>query len=266
MSYSSILVHLDTKVSNAHRLQYAAALAGELDACLIGFAASASIPLHLVGSTSSPLPDTFDRRRHRARLNALREEFFATAGEGLKSIWRQEEDQPTAALIRHARAADLIVSGPNAESITDFNLAEFVCKAGRPVLLLAEGVSFRHPETALIGWKDTAEARRAVAFALPFLRLSHRTAVIAVEEAGGGDVESSVMEVAHFLRRHGIDAESRAVRPALQPKPVADILKEEGPDLVIAGAIGYRSAEDPSVGAVTRALLASSGIIRLMAG
>ena len=172
MCYSTVLVHLDFDGPAAARLRYASDLAGDLDALLIGFSAThARIPdIANLGTITEigmhgQIPD-----RESARFEELQRSFFSIAGDGPNSSWRQEVGIPTDALLRNSRAADLVVSGTGGGSARPdrqpgVDAAELVCSAGRPVLFVGADAAFRHPETALVGWKDTPESRRALFFA-----------------------------------------------------------------------------------------------------
>jgi hypothetical protein len=74
MSYGSILVHLEFSGSSESRLQYATDLAGDLDAFLIGFTASAIRPVHAselgVGADAAYGDMLF--RRNRERFEEIR--------------------------------------------------------------------------------------------------------------------------------------------------------------------------------------------------
>ena len=187
MSYKSILAHIEFDGNSDGRLHYATDLAGELDAYLVGFAASALRAMHVseMGIATDELFRSEAGAMNVRRFEQLRRCFFAIAGDGPNSAWRQSQDLPTKALLLHARAADLIVSGtPHGAAPGDnyrsADPGELVCNAGRPVIFVGEDKVFRHPARAVIGWKDTPQARRAITFALPFLVLAKSVLVLAI--------------------------------------------------------------------------------------
>ena len=73
-----------------------------------------------------------------------------------------------------ARCADIIVSGGQSPAFSDaFALAspkDLVMQAGRPLLVVPDSVNWLDLRSVLVAWKDTPEARRALADALPMLR------------------------------------------------------------------------------------------------
>jgi hypothetical protein len=62
--------------------------------------------------------------------------------------------------------------------------------------------------SVLIAWKDTSEARRAVADALPLLRKATDVRVVEIveEQANRPAALSRVKDVAAWLSRHGVSA------------------------------------------------------------
>ncbi|WP_193178235.1 universal stress protein [Oricola nitratireducens] len=273
MSFNSILVHMEFDgISNA-RLQYATDMAGDLDALLIGFAATAVRPVHIT-EMGVETDDTYREEaviRNRKRFDDLKAEFFATAGDGPNSAWRQSEDLPTRALTANARAADLVISGtPHGAIPGDIYRAvdpgDLVCDSGRPVLFVAEGAVFRHPHCAVIGWKDTPEARRAVAFALPFLQLSKRILVLSVGEEKNGGAEEGLNDVVRFLMRHGIDADGKFMAGKNGPENFVETVRAEQADLVVTGAYGHSRMRERIFGGFTRTLLMQQDLNRLMIG
>jgi len=85
-------------------------------------------------------------------------------------------------MARAARAADLIVVSPRTQGgrARRVDPAEIVMTAGRPVLIVPDGAHLLRAKTIVIAWKDTREARRAVADALPLLRRAEEVIVQAV--------------------------------------------------------------------------------------
>ena len=247
-------------------------MAGDLDAYLIGFTAAAVRPIH--ASELGPDTDnTFSEalvRQNRQRLSELKKAFYNVAGDGCISGWRDSEALPTHALLENARIADLIISGtPQGAGATDIyrhvDPGHLVCAAGRPVLFVAEDRIYRHPECAVIGWKDTAEARRAVVFALPFLQLAKRILVITVQEEDAA-VDTGAKDIVRYLARRGIGAESREVESKKGPDGFLEALDSEGADLVVTGAYGHSRFHERLFGGFTRTLLMRNDLNRLMAG
>ncbi len=273
MSFNSILVHMEIDgISNA-RLQYATDMAGDLDAFLIGFTACAIRPVHIseMGVVTDETYQDEATARNRKRFDELKTEFFAIAGDGPNSAWRQSEDLPTRALAANARVADLVISGtPHGASPGDIyrsaDPGDLVCDAGRPVLFVAEGAVFRHPQCAVIGWKDMPEARRAVPLALPFLQLSKRVLVLSIGEEKDGDAEEGLNDIVRFLMRHEIDADAKYLTGRNGPQDFVEAVRAEQADLVVTGAYGHSRMRERIFGGFTRTLLMQQDLNRLMIG
>ena len=130
-------------------------------------------------------------------------------------------------------------------------------RAGRPVLLVPDGVDALGVDRMVVAWKDTREARRAVSDALPLLKLA--TEVSVVEIATEDDLASAELrcnDLVAWLRRHKVKA---AAMPMLSTGDDAttlrDFAEDQRADLVIAGAYGHSRLREWALGGVTRDFL-----------
>ena len=130
-------------------------------------------------------------------------------------------------------------------------------KAGRPLLIVPYGISALTLKNAFVAWKDSPEARRAVADAMPLLKLTKNVTVL---EATTSKTEEGAqergMDVARWLEAHNVSAEPVTTRLRA---PDADGLRtelvERGCDFLVAGAYGHSRAGEFCFGGVTRDLL-----------
>ena len=141
------------------------------------------------------------------------------------------------------------------------DIDDLVMRAGRPVLAVPLGILHFDFRCALVAWKDTREARRALTDALPLLRLMDRVVIAEIFEAGDQDkARAGLDKMTAWLARHGVAATSRAV---LSGGPDGDRLVtlagEEGADLIVAGAYGHSRFREWVMGGVTRTLLHKGG-------
>jgi nucleotide-binding universal stress UspA family protein len=195
-------------------------------------------------------------------------EFRALVPAGLNTSWQACVEAPNRCLAASALQADLIVTGSRAESDGPYshwvNVGELVLTAGRPVLVAAAGVEEIKAETIVIAWKDTREARRAVADALPFLKAASDVVVASFEDGGGADRES-LSDVLAWLRRHAVKARGD-IYPAKHG--ISAALEETsqglGADLVVMGGYGHSRLREWLFGGMTRDLLAASTLNRFM--
>ncbi|MET4484084.1 hypothetical protein ABIB66_008655 [Bradyrhizobium sp. F1.13.3] len=89
-------------------------------------------------------------------------------------------------VLAQVRCADIVVSGGHSPAFSDaFSLAsskDLVMR--RPLLVVPDRVNWLDLRSVLVARKDTPEARRAMADALPMLRKARDVAV--VENSGAG--------------------------------------------------------------------------------
>ncbi|MEQ1955040.1 hypothetical protein [Mesorhizobium sp. CN2-181] len=176
MRFKSILVNLDVDGPVAPLFSFAMKLARRFEAVLIGFSA-ADAPLPFVGPEGSVIAgEVWQQERDdiERRLKELRAEVDKLASGSLPVEWQQMVGDPTHTLTVAARLADLIVTGaPQGASVSDgyraADLGSVILQAGRPVLVAADGAEQLSANRVVVAWKDTREARRAVADAVPLL-------------------------------------------------------------------------------------------------
>lgn len=116
-------------------------------------------------------------------------------------------------------------------------------------------------DRVVIGWKDTREARRAIADALPMLKAASKVSL--VEIAAKEDLHaarSCLGEVVVWLGRHGVTADAD-VRPSAgdDAARLSAMAEERGANIVVAGAYGHSRIREWALGGVTRALLHHAG-------
>jgi nucleotide-binding universal stress UspA family protein len=274
MTYNAILVQLDIDGPTAQRLSFARDLARRFDAELIGFSACNVRPIMAAPPPGAVLDGEFMRLEAEEigrRLEALKEEFETEVGSARRTSWRSFVGDPTRALAKAARAADLIVAGrPSTASVADahraIDLGELVLSAGRPVLVPADDGQPLNAERVLVAWKDTREARRAIVDALPFLVDAREVLVATIEHRARDEARDSALDVAGFLKSHGATATADVV--GHQNRDDGAVLaaraKEIGADLIVSGAYGHSRLREWAFGGVTRSLLREGSVSRLM--
>jgi nucleotide-binding universal stress UspA family protein len=130
---------------------------------------------------------------------------------------------------------------------------------GRPVLVAPPRASAAPVDgVVLVAWKEGREAQRAVAAALPLLKQAREVKV--VEICASADAAASaarVADVAAWLRRHGVVAESEA--KVRDERPAGDrilaLVEQMGANLIVSGAWGHSRMREWVLGGVTQALL-----------
>jgi nucleotide-binding universal stress UspA family protein len=273
MIFNTIMVQLDLNVPAAPLLAFAKDLAKRFEADLIGFAAAepyAMVPYDEGGMVTAKLMERA-MQEIEARLKELKEEFLSVIGDTEHANWRSGVGDPTRLLAFNARAADLLVtSSLSPEASADYHrsidAAALILSAGRPVLFAASDERRLGGQNVLIAWKDTREARRAVADAMPFLLNARDVLVATIAEGDQKLARESAADVVRFLLRHGVKARSDVLGiGANDPvEALADMARQAGADLIVAGGYGHSRAREWAFGGVTRSLLHDGSLHRLL--
>jgi nucleotide-binding universal stress UspA family protein len=272
--YASILVSVDLAPEAEGRIRLAGLLAKTFSSHLIGVAAE-DVPVPLFpGLPGVGEPSAVQLEQGQA-FHDLREAaaLFRQSASMCRTVeWQQafefKRGFATQFVARHARAADLVVVGqqssadPNGRQMSA-DAATLVLTVGRPVLIVPPGKDTLTAERIVVAWKDTPEARRAMADSLPLLRRAEKVLVVSVgsdAEQQGGD------EVSAYLGRHEVRAEV-----VLKPRPAgtaADellgVARQQESDLIVCGAYGHSRAHELVFGGVTRDLMRASPVCCLM--
>jgi nucleotide-binding universal stress UspA family protein len=188
----------------------------------------------------------------------------AAQGRARDIEWRCAMESPTSFVAREARAADLVITGANRDGVLLDPLrlldpSEFVMRSGRPILVVPPEAEYLKLSNVVVAWKDTREARRAVADALPLLHRAKDVTVVEVVEvaADRAAAQAGVNDVAAWLGRHAVTAVGRVIH-ASDESDQLDTLWKNGADLVVAGAYGHTRFREWVLGGMTHNLLTRS--------
>lgn len=268
MACATLVVHAGADNDATGRIALAAGLARQAGAMLVGVAARDIVPPFtapaagpaIVGALLDAQLDDIQ-----ADLAAAEQQFRAVLEDWNQPIaWRSSIGNPAAALAREGRAADLIVVGRRPEGMSTSSArhpdpGDVLMGAGRPVLVVPPGLSQVDTAAIVVAWKDSREARRAVADALPLLARAGRVLVVEVCHSASGQEEAkaAVEDVAAFLVRHGCaaTAEARLLREASAPAELLLAAEQHGAGLIVAGGYGRSRLQEWVFGGLTRTLL-----------
>jgi nucleotide-binding universal stress UspA family protein len=265
MTYATVMVSLALNQPNHARLQVAGELAERFEATIVGVAAAQfASPLYFTDGVEAQRLIDQEQTSIKRRLADLEAEFrAATKARGVRVEWRSAPDFPARFVLSQARCADIVVSGGESPAFSDaFSLAspkDLVMQAGRPLLFVPDRVDWLDLRSVLVAWKDTREARRAVADALPMLRKAKDVVVVELPEEG--DDRSAVMahvgDVAAWLARHGVTATARVPEAGNETAAVQleRIAGDVGAGLIVAGAYGHSRFREMILGGVTQYLV-----------
>lgn len=269
MTYATVMVSLALDQPNEARLRVAGEVAERFEAAIVGVAAAQfAPPLYFAdGEQAQTLIDQGEEaiRKKLVELESLFRE--ATRNRGGRVEWRSGLEFPARFTLKQARCADIIVGGGQSPAFSDsFSLAspkDLVMQAGRPLLVVPDSVGSLDLRSALVAWKDTPEARRAVADALPMLRKAKDVSVVEIPE-GEEDRSAAlvrVTDVVAWLARHGISAAARVSETGRNGNAAGhldEVAGELGAGLIVAGAYGHSRFRELILGGVTQHLINQS--------
>lgn len=174
-------------------------------------------------------------------------------------------------VLYEARLFDLfITTRPYGHENPSIEVTEAVLfGSGRATLLLPPGgVATFDLDTVLIAWRNTREAARAVAEAIPFLIHANSVSVCMIGDNGESSVERAAQgtDIARHLDRHGVKVE---LNPVPHGRGVSQTLIEEtqvaDAGLIVMGGYGHSRMREWVLGGVTRDILTRATIPVLVA-
>lgn len=263
MSYKSIFAHASVGHDNRNVFSVSGQLAELFGAQITGISgARLTRPFSEVPVVADTMQ--YEREAAEKALSRAEQDFRAAFRDsGIKLSWRSCCDfWPVADfLAQEARAADLIVTSPEAgtllERLDETHLGPMVLKAGRPVLIVPREHRQLNLEKVMVAWKDGREARRAVVDALPLLQKAHNVSVVEVcSPATVKEAHQRTADVAHWLKSHGVTAHGIAEASQLTDlEGLRAVIRNKGYDLLVAGAYGHTRFREWTFGGVTMDLL-----------
>lgn len=168
---------------------------------------------------------------------------------------------PDECAAEHARHADLTIMGstkPGAAVVHEF-FSALLLDSGRPVLVVPEHHVMKPLKRAVVAWRPTAQARRAVHDALPFLYTAEMVDVVEIGPRGTylDDGNEPGADIATHLARHGLKV--NVVVHAQHQETVASALLRHcayvGAELLVVGGYGHSRLREYMLGGTTRELV-----------
>jgi nucleotide-binding universal stress UspA family protein len=262
MTYKTILVHLNDSRRAERVLEPAAQLATRFNSHLIGLHACSAVPASPIPMASSALGSIVAAERRNSE--ALAEVFQrVTTAKPYVAEWRLQKVPHVdlaGVVMEHGRAVDLIVAG---QTDPDWDLSPLMdfperlaLESGRPVLVIPYAGRYSTVgRRAVVAWKGSREAARAVFDALPLLREAQAVHILEIKERDDdGAVLAPDTSIAAALGRHGIKPEVRT--SVTSDISVGDEILSRAADLdadlLIMGAYGHSRFRELVFGGVTR--------------
>jgi nucleotide-binding universal stress UspA family protein len=185
---------------------------------------------------------------------------------GTSARWSELTGRRDELIPRKARVSDLAVFGAQPADSPELggSIETTLVSSGRPMLLAPKGVQTIGDRIA-IAWNGSAEATRALAYAMPFLEAASAVHVLTAETwRTRFEVPD---DLADYLEWRGIACERRPV--AVEHEPVGAALlraaTEAGADLLVMGGYGHSRLGELVLGGATRHVLTHAHLPVLLA-
>ncbi|WP_296174854.1 universal stress protein [uncultured Brevundimonas sp.] len=276
MTWSSLIVYVDDEPDNTQRIEQACDLAKAHGAHLIGVSACApETPVADAYGAGILMGEVLTAQHERAEsaLKGAEERFrdLATRA-GVSCEWRADVGDPTSLLVKHARAADVLIVGRDSANASGWRApipSDLAMRAGRSILIMPPNPA--RPVVGapvLLAWTDSRESRLAAVAAIPLLREAESVRVLELcdpEDVDGARLRTA--DVAAWLRRHGVNAEpdARAHDDRAAGRRLLDYATEMKAGAVVSGAWGHARMRQWIFGGVTQTLITESPVALLLA-
>lgn len=273
MTYKSILVHVDHSDACRQRVALAIELAQSQQAHLTGVVPTGVI-YYPYGGVGYGGGGSAMGIYYEAATTELRE----VAQQSVDSFKRQvaQAGLPSAecrianedaigALTLNGHYADLVVlsqSNPDIQGIAaNAVLPQHVLlHVARPVLLVPYAGTFSNiGQQVMVAWDSGRESARAVADALPILKLAAKVHVIVFngrKDAPDGHGPHPGTEIALYLSRHGVNVEASEEETSIDiGSALLSRLSDYGSDMLVMGGYGHSRFRETILGGITRTIL-----------
>jgi nucleotide-binding universal stress UspA family protein len=266
----SILLHVDTSRHSLERLRVARRLAETFDAQVSVQACMASVLTRYPYAMDAAAQAVALMQDLDAEANRTAHGFFEEVAAGSTRMhWEESNPDAPWGFSRRALYADLLVLGqrdrddPAGIDLPPDFLSTTVIDSGRPTLMVPYiGARATLGRKVLIGWKETREAARAVAAALPWLRKAAEVHAVCYDESP----DEPLQRLQAWLEPHGI-------RVTLHPNAaesgkasrLLSFAADVDADLLVMGCYGHSRARELILGGFTRSILESMTLPVLMA-
>lgn len=276
MTWSSLIVYVDDEPDNTQRIEQAVDLAKAHGAHLIGVSACApETPVADAYGAGILMGEVLTAQHERAEsaLKGAEQRFrdLATRA-GVSCEWRADVGDPTGLLVKHARAADVLIVGRDAANASGWRApipSDLAMRAGRSILIAPPNPA--RPVAGapvLLAWTDSRESRLAAVAAIPLLREAESVRVLELcdpEDVDGARLRTA--DVTAWLRRHDVKAEAdaRAHDDRSAGRRLLDCAAEMEAGVIVSGAWGHARMRQWIFGGVTQTLMTECPVALLLA-
>jgi nucleotide-binding universal stress UspA family protein len=177
--------------------------------------------------------------------------------------WRQEEGDALQRLLFHARHNDLVIMARATQSdgLPPDRLETMLLQCGRPLLIVPSKRPMSALDCAIVCWKETPAAARALSAAMPLLTKAQRVIVVGVRE-GRAPEPGAIEDLVDQLAWHGIAADSQVLsRDGRSTEGVLfSTAQKQRADLIIMGGYSHAHAREALFGGCTQAVINAAEI------
>jgi nucleotide-binding universal stress UspA family protein len=175
-------------------------------------------------------------------------------GDGAGASWVEEIGEVAAAIEHRGRLCDLLVValGQTDDYMSARALEAALFGTGRPALIVREKPSATPLNHVMVAWNGTLEASQAVSQAIDLLKRAERVSIF-----GEPPNAEARLELAHYLRRHGVEAGTDlAVVPGNSTgASLLATAEQAGVTLIVRGAYTHGRLRQTLLGGITRDVL-----------
>jgi nucleotide-binding universal stress UspA family protein len=179
----------------------------------------------------------------------------------------EEMDHARDRLLMHSRHSDLVVLGrpSHIDYLPSKLLEDLLLTCGRPILIAPDFPPVTLTGTVVVGWKETAEAARALGAAWPLLEKAHKVILLHIVE-DEPSIPESLKHLAERIKWHGITAQIVVISSGHHALSyhLARTAADLKADLLVVGGFGHSRLRERVFGGVTQSLLEHANVPVLM--
>jgi len=185
----------------------------------------------------------------------------------VSATFLEERDHARDRLLMHSRHSDLVVLGrpSHIDYLPSKLMEDLLLSCGRPILIAADFSPMTVTGTVVVGWKETAEAARALGAAWPLLEKAHKVILLHIVE-DEPSIPESLKHLAERIKWHGITAQIVVISSGHHALSyhLARTAADLKADLLVVGGFGHSRLRERVFGGVTQSLLEHANVPVLM--